>query len=84
MISTDIRDVHVEQSYSEAWGGRVDVYWRRNLSRKHKYRALRGVIDELTAIDQRDWNMRHTDSVNKTTLYFRDATDAVSFSFYVS
>jgi hypothetical protein len=83
-LANNISEVKIDSTCSAAWGGRVDVYWRRDFSRKHRYRAISKAIGELVQISDRDWNMRHTDRANVTTIYFRDVTDAVNFGFYYS
>lgn len=84
MMSKDVLKIQVNKSQSSAWGGMVDVYWKKRFSRRQRYQRISFAIQDFNAIADQDWNMRHTDSVNRTTLYFRDATDAVTFSFYFS
>lgn len=83
-MEQQVRKMEVHRSQSAAWGGMVDLYWNHNYSKRHRYRTISKAIQELISICDKDWNMRHTDHMNRTTIYFRDVTDAVSFSFCYS
>jgi len=83
-VHQDIREIDLKPSVSPAWGALVHIYWNKNFSRRHRYRTIMHAINDLSDVSDKDWNIHHTDFQNKTTVYFRDTADAVTFSFYYS